>query len=116
MKRLTNKDVYAIVNSVEPVPFRTNRTDIFFEFISDSRFDKDLDAKLNKLVSKFKLKAEKFGLQYRISPVRTLKFPPESSYDDKPTFQKRVTIYVTKPIRVYKMLKEKNKYTKEAKI
>lgn len=95
---ITHNDIYALVNSIKPVPFDLSRRHISFQYITDSRFTprRQLLATLKSFVTAFKEKANLIGLRYEIGELRRLDWPaPE------PCLQFRIKIWVLKP-RFYK--------------
>jgi len=97
-RRITHNDIFAVVNSVKPVPFDITRRHILFQYVTDSRFTPraKLLATLKNLVTAFREKANLRGLHYEIGQVRRIDWPaPE------PCLQYRIKIWVLKP-RFYK--------------
>ncbi len=95
---ITHNDIYALVNSIKPVPFDITRRHISFQYITDSRFTPrdQLLATLKRFVTAFKAKANLIGLRYDIGELRRIDWPaPE------PCLQFRIKIWVLKP-RFYK--------------
>lgn len=91
---MTHNDIFALVNSIKPVPFDITRRHISFQYITDSRFiPRDvLLAKLKKMVTSFREKADLQNLSYEIGQVRRLDWPaPE------PCLQYRIKIWILKP-------------------
>jgi len=93
-KRLTRKDIYAIVNSVKIVPFDETSTSVCFEYIADSRFVKDLEKEIKRLKDEFIDKANRYGLKFKMSDIWDIEFPPEK-VGGEPTRQKRILVDIT---------------------
>jgi len=93
-RRMTHNDIFALVNSIKPVPFDITRHHISFQYITDSRFvPRDLLlAKLKKMVTSFREKADLQNLSYEIGQVRRLDWP-----SPEPCLQYRIKIWILKP-------------------
>ena len=65
--KLTKNEIYAIVNSIKPVPFSEGHQSIRFEFIEDSRFQ---GKTLEEMATEFEEKAKKEGLKYNLGVTR----------------------------------------------
>ncbi len=93
-KTLTHNDVYALVNSIKPVPFDTKGCNISFQYITDSRFlpQTDILPKLNQMVRRFKAKAKHAGLSYQLGDIRFIDWP-----EPEPCLQFRIRIWILKP-------------------
>ena len=93
-KKLTHKDIFALVNSIQPASFETKGTQIYFQYIVDDRFKSQtpMMPKIKSMIKRFRAKADKNGLEYRVGNIRKLSFgQPE------PSKQLRVNISITKP-------------------
>ena len=95
-KKITHNDIFGLVNSVQAVPFTTKGTQISFEYIVDDRFraQTPMMPKIKSMIKRFREKADKKGLEYRVGNIRKLSF---SSGIEKPSKQLRVGISITKP-------------------
>ena len=91
-KRITHNGIFALVNSIQAVPFTTKGTQIWFQYIVDSRWDKSMQPKIESMVKRFREKADKEGLEYRVGKIRKLTFG-----EPEPGKQLRVGISITKP-------------------
>ncbi len=94
MKKLTQNDIYALVNSIQPVHYSMKVHQISFQFITDSRFSpkRQLLPKLKQMVKRFKAKADAIQLRYRIGVIHKMDWP-----EPEPCRQYRIQIWVDKP-------------------
>ena len=91
-KRITQNDIFALVNSIQAVPFTTKGTQIWFQYIVDSRWDKSMQSKIKSMIKRFREKADKKGFEYKVGKIRKLTFG-----EPEPSKQLRVGISITKP-------------------
>ena len=95
-KKITHKDIFALVNSIQGASFETKGMQIYFQYIVDDRFKSQtpMMPKIKSMIKRFRAKADKKGLEYRVGNIRKLSF---SGGIEKPSKQLRVGIGITKP-------------------
>jgi len=93
-RRMTHNDIFALVNSIKPVPFDITRRHISFQYITDSRFlpQTEILPKLNQMVRRFKTKADIEGLSYQLGDIQFIDWP-----EPEPCLQFRIKIWILKP-------------------
>jgi len=93
-KKITHGAIYALVNSIQAARFETRGTQISFEYIVDDRFMQrnNMLHRIKSMIKRFREKADKMGLEYRVGNIRELYFG-----EPEPSKQLRVKISITKP-------------------
>ncbi|MEA3502652.1 MAG: hypothetical protein U9R47_07740 [Actinomycetota bacterium] len=91
-EKITHKNIFALVNSIQIVPFTTKNTQISFQYIVDSRHNGNMQTEIREMIQRFKRKADKMGLKYKIGNIRKVTFG-----GSEPSTQLRVDISITKP-------------------